>query len=106
MLIRTSRQFTAASVPTSVSVGWDPTYIQDFATKIGKIVYKKNFLLRDADIVNMEYRLKIRSIDQTDYFADQNQYVWMVLGGNVDINVARTMSATFYYNISFTGQTV
>jgi len=106
MLVRTTKQYVVGSIPGSVPVGWDPSYIQDFTSKVGTILYKKNFLLRDADICNVEYRLKVRAIDQTDYFSDWSQLVWMVLGGNVDIAAVRTMSLTAYYNISFTGQTV
>jgi len=106
MLIRTSDSYVAANIPALVNLGWDTSYVQDFVHKVGRIVYQKNFLLRDADVANVEYRLKVTSIDQTDYLSDQRQYIWIVLAGNVDVASARSVNATQFYNISFTGQTV
>lgn len=101
-LIKTSNNFQPAGLPATVPVGWDPTVFTDFNTIIGRIVYRKTFLLRDADSANIEYRLKVSKLDEADYLNVLNQYVWMVLVGNVDISAARSFAITYYYNLSFT----
>jgi len=106
MLIRTTKDWTPSAITGVVPVGWDPSYIQDFNTRIGHIVYKKNFLLRDADTALVEYRHKIRKYDQADYFQTLNQYVWVVICGAVDVNAARNFTMTNYYNLSFCGDGV
>lgn len=105
-LIKTTKDWTPATVNAIVSVGWDPSYVQDFNTKVGKIVYKRNFLLKDTDTTLVEYRHKIRKVDEADYFATYNQYVWVVLAGTVDAHVSRAFAFTTYYNLSFCGDSV
>lgn len=105
-LIWTSKQFTFGALPGVVPIGWDSSHQPDFNTNIGRIVYKKEFLLRDADVANVEYRLKIRRIDWTDYSNERGQLVWLVLGGNVDSPVAHAIQYATYYNVSFTGDAV
>lgn len=101
-LVRTSRAFNAAVIPATVSVGWDPSYVQDFATTVGKIVYRKTFLLRDADTANVEYRLKTSRIDEGDYTLFRNQLVWVILIGGADA-LAKSVNYNLYYNMSFCG---
>lgn len=105
-LVRTAKAFVASAFPATAYVGWDPSYIQDFDTKVGKVVYKKNFLLKDTDTSQVEYRMKIRKIDEADYFINVNQYIWVIMSGNVDVNAVRNTTYTGYYNLSFTGDGV
>lgn len=100
-LIRSTKNWTSASVPSTVTLGWDPTMIQDFATKIGKIYYKKTFLLRDAESALTEYRLRVSSIDEGDYFSFYNQFIWFIVYGNVDSSVTKQIVINTYYNMSF-----
>lgn len=106
MLIRTTKGFAPASMPSTVNVGWDPTFVQDFNTKIGRIVYKRDFLLRDADTTQVQYRLKIRKLDQADYFSRLNELIWVIVVGTVDINSVRGFTYSPYYNVSFTADGV
>jgi len=105
-LIKTTKDWTPALVTGVVSVGWDPTYVQDFSTKVGRIVYKRNFLLKENETTLVEYRHKIRKVDEADYFATKNQYVWIALVGTVDAHVSRAFAMTTYYNLSFCGDAV
>jgi len=102
-LIKTTKNWTAASIPIAGQVGWDPTLIADFDTKVGRILYRKNFLLRDADTATIEYRLPVHKVDQGDVVALYNTYVWLVLAGNVDSTLTKSMTITKYWNLSFTG---
>lgn len=105
-LVRTSLNFTSGSFPATTQVGWDPTLIQDFRTLIGRIVYRKNFLLRDAETADIEYRLKCEKMDVGDYVNTRNTYLWVVLAGNVDVAAARSFAITTYWNLSFSADAV
>jgi len=100
-LVRTSKNYQPAGIPSSVPIGWDPSLVADFDTLIGKIVYKKTFLLHDADSANIEYRLRTRKVDVGDYQAEFNELVWIIVGGNVDVSSARGFAISYYYNLSF-----
>lgn len=106
MLIRTTKNFNPGIIPTSVPLGWDPTLVVDFNTQIGRIVYKKDFLLRDTEVCDVEYRLKIRKIDQKDYDNFFNDFIWIIKCGMVDSNTAQSYTATNYYNLAFVGDAV
>lgn len=101
MLVKTTKNYQPAGLPATVPVGWDTSLFPDFNTIIGKVVYRKTFLLRDADSANIEYRLKITKLDEGDYLNDFNTYMWYVFVGNVDVASARSMNITYYYNLSF-----
>jgi len=101
MLINSSKNYSFAAVPSNVYTGWDPSLIQDFSTTIGRILYRKNFLLRDADTAVVEYRHKIKKYDVGDYVNERNEYLWLVFVGNVDVAAARAVTITSYYNLSF-----
>jgi len=102
-LIKTSKNFNSAAIPGTVQTGWDPSLIQDFETRIGKIKYRKNFLLRDGDTAVVEYRLPVAKIDQTDMASLYNTHFWLILGGNVDSNLSKQVNYTRYWNMSFSG---
>lgn len=105
-LIRSSKNFNGSSVPVSAFVGWDPTLVTDFDTDIGKVIYRKQFLLRDADVMDIEYRLRVERIDVADYSNNFNQLIWIIMAGSIDSPIAHTVRCTFYYNLSFTGDAV
>lgn len=100
-LVKTTKNFSSATIPSTVSLGWDPSLIPDWNTNIGKIVYRKQFLLRDGDTADIEYRLKINKLDIGDYIADKNTYLWIVAAGNVDVSASRSLIYSMYYNMSF-----
>jgi len=104
-LVRTSKGFSTTNVPSTVRVGWDPTLVQDFQTNIGKVLMKKNYLIRDGDVYTIERRMPVQKIDQTEYAATISEYIWLVTLGTTSSNVARTIVATTYYNMSFVGDT-
>jgi len=105
-LLRTTKNWVPAAITTPVSLGWDPTLVQDFDTVVGKIVYKKHFLLKDTDVATIEYRLKTTKIDVGDYVNTRNTFVWLVLAGNVDNTISHSFAITQYYNMSFAADAV
>lgn len=102
-LVRTTKNWTSASVPTTVATGWDPTLIPDFDTRIGRIIYRKTFLLKDTDVAVIEYRLGVRKFDVTDLSLNYNNFVWIIAASNVDGSTARSLTYSKYWNVSFCG---
>lgn len=106
-LVWTSKNLQTASVPgVSVSVGWDPTLITDFQTDIGKVIYKKSFLVHEGDVFTIERRMGLQKIDQTEYAATKSEPAWIIAYGNASATTAKQLSITTYYNMSFVGDTV
>jgi len=105
-LIRTTKNWVGAAIPVAVSVGWDPTLIQDFDTRVGRILYKKNFLLKDGDAALIEYRLGVQKVDIGDFVNTYNTYVWIIMAGNVDGAVTHSLNYTKYWNLSFSADAI
>lgn len=106
LLIRTTKNFTPAAITTPQPVGWDTSLIPDFDTTVGKILYRKNFLLKDSDTALIEYRIRLEKLDVGDFQAIRNTYLWVILAGNVDNSSAHGLTVTKYFNLSFSGDAV
>lgn len=106
MLIRTTKNFVSASITTPQPVGWDTSLIPDFDTKVGKILYRKNFLLKDSDTALIEYRLRLQKLDVGDFAANYNTYIWVILAGNTDNSSSHGVSVTKFYNLSFAADAI
>jgi len=104
--IRTTKNWNASNVPATVNVGWDPTLTQDFQTNIGKVIFKKVFLITDAEVINIERRMAIQKIDQTEYTNSQSEIIWMVLAGNTSSVTSKVVLGTMYHNLSFVADAV
>lgn len=105
-LLKTTKNWVGAAIPATVFVGWDPTMIQDFDTRIGRILYRKNFLLKDGDAAAMEYRLKVHKVDIGDFVNTYDTYVWLIVAGNVDTTAIHSLTYTKYWNVSFSGDAI
>lgn len=105
-LIKTTKNWNSTNVPAIVSVGWDPSLVQDFQTNIGKVVFKKSFLLNDGDVMDIEKRMYIQKIDQTEYVNSQSELVWLVTAGVTSGITSKAIVVATYFNLSFTGDTV
>jgi len=101
LLIRTTKNWTPAAITTPQPLGWDTSLVQDFDTRVGRILYRKNFLLKDADCALVEYRIPITKIDSTDFQNNFNTYIWVIMAGNASQATADTMTITKYFNLSF-----
>lgn len=104
--IRTTKNWNSTNVPTSVNVGWDPTLTQDFQTNIGKVIFRKNFLINDGEVINIERRMAIQKIDQTEYVNSISEIVWFILSGNTSSITSKVVLGTTYHNLSFVADAV
>lgn len=106
MLIRTTKNFAAGVITTPQLVGWDTSVIPNFDTQVGRVIYRKNFLLKDSDTSLIEYRLKLQKIDVGDFNATFNTYLWVIMVGNVDNATAHGVAVTKYFNLSFSADAI
>lgn len=106
-LIWTSKGFLSSVIPgTTVPVGWDPSLIADFQTTVGKILYKKSFLVHDGDVFTIERKMGVQKIDQTEYGNLISEPQWLVVYGATSSTATKFLTCVTYYNMSFVGDTV
>lgn len=106
LLVRTTKNFTGGAITTPQPLGWDTSLIPSFDTLVGRVIYRRNFLLKDADSALVEYRIPLHKIDVGDFNANYNTYMWVILAGNVDNASAHGMAITKFYNLSFAADAV
>lgn len=105
-LVKTTKNWNSSNLPASVPVGFDPTLVQDFQTNIGKVVYKKEFLLEDTNVSVIEKRMGLSKIDITEYQNSQSEFVWIILAGINSGVTVKAVTCVSYYNMSFVGDVV
>ncbi|AXL65934.1 putative capsid protein [Giant house spider associated circular virus 2] len=105
-LVKSTKNWNSTNLPASVPVGFDPSLVQDFQTNIGKIVYKKEFLLEDTNVAVIEKRMGLSKIDISEYQNSQSEFVWIILTGIVSGTTIKGVTVVPYYNLSFVGDTV
>lgn len=102
-LVKTTKNWNSTNLPATVNVGWDPSLVQDFQTNIGTVVFRKNFIIAEGETFNIERRMSLQKIDQTEYINSQSEMVWIVLSGNTSSTVTKGLVLTNYFNLSFIG---
>jgi len=105
-LVRTTKNWNSSALPATVNVGWDPSLVTDFQTNIGKVLFRKNFLLAEGEVMTIERRMYLQKIDQSEYSNSQSEMVWIVLAGNTSSGTTKNLLLTGYYNLSFVGDAV
>jgi len=105
-LVKTTKNWNSSNLPVTVPVGFDPSLVQDFQTNIGKVVYKKTFLLEDTGMAIVEKRMGLSKVDQTEYTNSQSEFVWIVMLGVSSASTIKAVACTTYYNMSFVGDAV
>lgn len=105
-LVRSTKNWNSTNLPTSVPVGFDPSLVQDFQTNIGKVVYKKEFLLEDQNVAVIEKRMGLSKIDISEYQNSQSEFIWIILAGISSGTTVKSVNCVSYYNMSFVGDTV
>jgi len=101
LLIKTTKNFVSGAITTPQPLGWDTSLVPDFDTRVGRILYRKNFLLTDSNTALIEYRLPLHKIDVNDFQTVYNTYLWVIIGGNTSQATADTITITKYFNLSF-----
>lgn len=106
-LIQTSSLYSSAALSALTPItGDDIDTRADFRNKIGKVVFRKQGILKTNDTVHCEWRNKIRKIDFGEYNvqkAGPGKFVWYVSVGNYMKAAVQTCNYRMYYNLSFTG---
>lgn len=106
--LNASPQFT--NIPTGpVSTGWDPSFMTDFDTEVGRTVLVKEFnmSLNINPVVEVEYRLRCQKIDMDQYaFSNGFQPMWVVGMANISNNTSVNCGVFIEHNISFAGDAV
>lgn len=81
--------------------GWDPSIEPDFIRTVGKIIYRRSFLIENSNVVETRYRVGIKTFDPGQFTDQLNQLRWMVVIGNAENAVAVTVTTTRFHNLSF-----
>lgn len=92
-----------AAMPSTVSVGWDPTLFAEFSKDIGYVKYKTKFLLEPNASSTIERRLGIQKIDQEAWATDQQRWIWLIATRDFDNTTTNTIRVVNYHNLSFAG---
>lgn len=100
-LVATGDEYNIAGVPTGTFQGWDPSYIGDFSKNIGRVIWRKSYLLKDQEVVQVERRLRVMKIDASTFEQDKRSLIWMISVNNPDTTDARNIQFSHYYNLSF-----
>lgn len=101
-LVRVGDEFDPANIPTSVSLGWDPSVIPNFGTNVGKVVMERSFLIENSNNAEVKYRLPIQKVDSSVITAGKNQYYWFIMANSAN-GIPVQVTHQRYYNLSFVG---
>ena len=95
---------TTTSIPTSVSVGWDPSIIPEFNTTVGRIIYRTKFLLEPLATSTIDRRLRVQKIDQAAFTGGQRPR-WIVTARDFSGSAVLTTNVIccVSFNLSFAG---
>lgn len=104
-LIKTSRNFSAASIPSSMPLGWDPSVVADFQMNIGRVVLMREALLENNSVMDVKFRLRPFKIDRDEYDLDRNSFVWVMLLNDVE-GAASAVTCCPYFNLSFAADAI
>ena len=105
-----SREDGGFTLPTTVSIAWDPSVVGDFQ-KFGRVIGRREALLHaNGEVVELKFRHRVQKIDQnvnTDNFSatsggNRLAYVVMVSQtSNSDLSAVETVDVTIGWNYSF-----
>jgi len=106
-LIKTGERFDGAAIPATVALGWDPSLIQDFKSRVGRIIKRWDFLIDNNNSVEIKYRKPIQKHDQGEYVNGFHRYFWFILASNASgAATPTTVQVTRYMNASFSGDAI
>lgn len=86
--------------------GWDPSIEPDFNTTVGRIIYKRSFLLENSNVCETRYRVKLSTYDPGTFTDQLGQLRWMVTLGNTENATAEGVTVTRFHNLSFSADAV
>ena len=94
---------------TPVTQAWDPSYMTDFDTEVGRTVLVKEFNMsvNVNPIVEVEYRLRCQKIDMDQYtFSNGMQPIFVIAVGNISNSTSVDFGVFIEHNLSFAGDAV
>lgn len=104
-LVKTSLDFDPAFIPTSATLGWDPSCAVAFKDKVGKIILKREMILEDGGGMDISWRVPIQKLNQEAYVQERGTYMWIFLV-NSQLGVVDAFDYAATYNLSFSGDAI
>ena len=104
-LVKTSKDFDSAFIPTAATVAWDPSVQARFKDKVGHIIMQREFMLEDGNSSELSFRLPIQSVDNAALAVAAKTYVWIFCTNAMD-GAARQFNYVASYNLSFCGDAI
>lgn len=103
-IIKTVDNPNFTNVPSTATISWDPTLIQEFNTRVGRIKMYKEFLLGPGDAGRIEFKHPIQKYDQTASNTNVSRRYQCIYHIS---NLTSTSDAAYDFvkghNLSFTG---
>lgn len=106
MLIRTNLNVDNTLTFGTEDIGWDPSLLVDFPSRVGRIIYRRDILLENGSTSEIEYRLRIQRIDQDNFISNKYTYRWWIMASNPEGTGTTTLSVTRYFNVSFSADAI
>jgi len=93
-------------VPASASIGWDPTLTRQMQD-IGRVVLRKNILLKSQDTVTVSMKLRVQKIENDIYDnrGGAQPYLFLIARNVIGV-VPQTITVQLSYNLTFVGDSV
>lgn len=100
-IIQTPMTPNLAVLTTPVATSWDPSIVPNFQRDVGRILYKKDFILKDEDCLEVERRLKCRKVDTGIWGANNGTRPILLVLLSSNVAVASGIVVSSYFNLSF-----
>jgi len=97
--------------PTQVPQSWDPSTVADFDKNVGRIMFKRDFILGPNNSVEeLAFRYRPKRIDRAVFNVGGSQMMWMVAVGQLTATegtpAAETITIVTGHNVSFAADEV
>jgi len=104
VLVRTPQTRDDTIFQANLLPGQPAQYISaDQARKVGKIILEKDFVIKDAESVKVEFRIPCQKIDVGSYMNEFKAYIVYLCVANGFDTVAQTVRYRMNHNIAFCG---
>lgn len=96
------------ALPPTVPLSWDPSVLAEFNSSYGKVLYKKEVLLKgDGEVFDMTHRMRVQKIDRAVYNQGGSRVTFIILLSQTSntelVPLAESVTITDSINFSFVG---